>query len=86
MFNAFPYSEWGDEVDAFWTFAGGDTIIWGQASLGTWIIVALGFVLMIWAFIGFVRLENGKLDHQAAALRATGALDRPAPPAAPAQS
>jgi hypothetical protein len=78
VFNAFPYSEWGEEITAFWTFAGGDKIVWGQASLGTWIIVVLGFVLMIGSFIGFVKMENGKLDHQAAALRATGALDRPA--------
>jgi hypothetical protein len=80
MFNAFPYDEWGDTVTTFWTFAGGDAIIWGQASLGTWIMVALGFVVMLTSFVGFVKLENGKLEHQAAALRATGALDRPPDP------
>jgi hypothetical protein len=80
MFNAFPYDEWGDTVTTFWTFAGGDTIIWGQASLGTWIMVALGFVVMMVSFVGFVKLENGKLEHQAQALRATGALDRPPDP------
>jgi hypothetical protein len=74
MFDAFPYSEWGEEIAGFWTFG-------PEESTGTWIIIALGFVLMIGSFIGFVKLENGKLDHQAEALRATGALDKPAPPA-----
>lgn len=80
MFNAFPYDEWGDTVTEFWTFVGGDKIISGQASLGTWIIVALGFVVMLVSFVWFVKLENGKLERQAAALRATGALDRPPSP------
>ena len=78
MFNSFPHNEWGDTVTTFWTFAGGDSIIWGQASLGTWIMIVLGFVVMLASFVWFVTLENGKLAHQAAALRATGALDRPA--------
>ena len=82
MFNAFPYDEWGDTVTVFWTFGGGDLIIWEQASLGTWIIILLGFIVMLWAFVRFVTLENGKLDRQAAALRASGALNRPADPPA----
>ena len=77
MFNSFPYDEWSETVEAFWTFAGGDTILWDQASIGTWIMVTLGFIVMLVAFYGFVRLENGKLERQAQALRATGALDRP---------
>ena len=40
-------------------------------------IILLGFIVMLWAFVRFVTLENGKLDRQAAALRASGALDRP---------
>jgi hypothetical protein len=77
MFNSSPIDEWGDQVAEFWTWFGGDKILWDQASLGTWIQVLLGFVVMIVAFVGFVRLENGKLERQAEALRATGALDRP---------
>ena len=37
----------------------------------------LGVILMVASFYGFVVLENGKLEHQANALKATGALDRP---------
>ena len=33
---------------------------------------------MIIAFIGFVWLENRKLERQAAMLKASGALERPA--------
>ncbi len=77
MFNSFPYDEWGDSVAEFWTFFGGDKILWDQASLGTWIILALGFVAMLVSLVWFVKLENGKLESQAARLRATGALDRP---------
>jgi hypothetical protein len=70
MFDAFPFDEWGDEIAEFWTFG-------GAGSTGTWILTILGFAVMLISFWGFVRLENAKLDHQAAALRATGALDRP---------
>jgi hypothetical protein len=80
VFNSSPIDEWGETVAEFWTWAGGDKILWDQASLGTWIQVLLGFVVMIVAFIGFVKMENGKLERQADALRATGALDRPPDP------
>lgn len=79
MFNAFPYDEWGSEIVQFWTYAGQGT----DNSTGTWIIVALGFVFMCWAFVRFVTLENGKLTHQANALRASGALNRPPDQPAP---
>jgi hypothetical protein len=70
VFDSFPFDEWGDDIAEFWTWGGG-------GSTGTWILTALGFTVMLISFIGFFRLENGKLDHQAEALRATGALDRP---------
>jgi hypothetical protein len=70
MFDAFPYDEWGEDISAFWTFGPG-------SSTGTYILTALGFAVMLIAFVWFVRLENGKLDRQQAALRASGALDRP---------
>jgi hypothetical protein len=72
MFDTWPFDEWGDTITQFWTFAGEE-----GTSTGTWIIVALGFVVMIVAFFWFVILENGKLARQAERLRATGALDRP---------
>ena len=70
MFDAFPYDEWGDDIEAFWTFGPG-------GSTGTWILTVLGFCVMLIAFFGFVILENRKLTHQASRLKASGALDRP---------
>jgi hypothetical protein len=70
VFDSFPFDEWSEDVAEFWTWA-------GEGSTGTWILTILGFVVMLIAFVGFVRLENGKLARQADALRATGALDRP---------
>ncbi|HSI97454.1 MAG TPA: hypothetical protein VK926_03760 [Gaiellaceae bacterium] len=72
MFDAFPYDEWGEDIAEFWTFGGG-------GSTGTWILTVLGFAAMLTAFWGFVILENRKLTHQASRLKASGALDRPAP-------
>jgi hypothetical protein len=62
MFDAFPYDEWGDEITTFWTFGvEGDT--------GTIILTILGFLLMLVSLIWWVRMEAGKLDRQAEALR-----------------
>jgi LPXTG-motif cell wall-anchored protein len=62
MFDAFPYEEWGDTITTFWTFGvEGDT--------GTIILTILGVLLMIGSLYWFVRLESGKLDRQAEALR-----------------
>lgn len=72
MFDAFPYDEWGDKITTFWTFGvEGDT--------GTIILTILGVLVMIWALIQFVRLEAGKLDRQAAKLRAAAAREAGAP-------
>jgi hypothetical protein len=71
MFDAFPFDEWSEDIAEFWTFG-------GQGSTGTWILTALGFTVMLLAFIGFVRLEHRKVTEQAARLMASGALDRPA--------
>jgi hypothetical protein len=70
MFDAFPFDEWGEDIAEFWTFG-------GEGSTGTWIMTIVGFSVMLLAFIGFVWLEKGKLDRQAATLKASGALDRP---------
>jgi hypothetical protein len=70
MFDAFPFDEWSEDVADFWTFGPAN-------STGTYILTALGIAAMLLAFIGFVVLENRKVRHQAATLRASGALDRP---------
>jgi hypothetical protein len=71
MFDAFPFDSWDEATAEFWTFG-------GESSTGTYILTVLGVAAMIVAFIGFVVLENRKLRYQAATLRASGALDRPA--------
>ena len=71
MFDAFPFDEWSEDIAEFWTFG-------GEGSTGTWIMTAIGFSVMLAAFIGFVWLENRKLERQAAVLKASGALERPA--------
>jgi hypothetical protein len=71
MFDAFPFDEWSEDISAFWTFGPGE-------STGTWILTVLGIAVMLVALVGFVILENRKLALQEAALKASGALDRPA--------
>ena len=71
MFDAFPFDEWSEDIAEFWTFG-------GEGSTGTYIMTVLGVAVMLIAFIGFVVLENRKLARQAALLKASGALDRPA--------
>lgn len=70
MFDAFPFDEWGEDIAGFWTFGPG-------SSTGTYILTALGVAVMLIAFVWFFVLENRKLAHQAATLKASGALDRP---------
>ena len=76
MFDSFPYDEWSDTVTDFWTFGGAN-------STGTYIMTVLGCILMVASLIGWVVMEKRKLERQAATLRASGAFDAPAPPAAP---
>ena len=71
MFDAFPFDEWSEDIAEFWTFG-------GEGSTGTWIMTVVGVTVMMIAFIGFVWLEKRKLERQAAVLKASGALDRPA--------
>ncbi len=78
MFDSFPFDEWSDEIDAFWTFGPG-------GSTGTYIMTVLGIILMVAALYGFVILERGKLERQAEALRGAAGLG-PAPPANPTGS
>jgi hypothetical protein len=70
MFDAFPFDEWSEDIAEFWTFG-------GEGSTGTWIMTALGVAAMLISFWGFFILENRKLAHQAAKLKASGALDQP---------
>lgn len=69
MFDTFPFDEWSEEIAEYWT--------WGPAnSTGTYILTALGVLLMIASLIGFVRQETQRLDDQARRLRESGFLTR----------
>jgi len=77
MFDAFPYDAWGPEVADFWAFGGAN-------STGTYIVTALGLLLMFASLIGFVRQETGRLNDQQARLLKEGMLThmRPSAPTA----
>jgi predicted negative regulator of RcsB-dependent stress response len=77
MFDSFPYDEWSDAVTDFWTFGGAN-------STGTYILTALGVILMVGSLIGWAWLENSKLQRQAEMLRASGAFDQAPAPTPPA--
>jgi hypothetical protein len=67
MFDTFPFDEWGEEIAAFWTFG-------PENSTGTYVMTVLGIVLMVVAIVGWVLMEDRKLQAQAAALRAAGLI------------
>ena len=70
MIDSFPFDEFSENVTSFWTFGPED-------STGTYILTALGVILMIAALIGWVWLENRKLWAQAELLRAAGGMPAP---------
>jgi hypothetical protein len=72
MFKSFPYDQWSDTVTDFWTWGGHD-------SIGTYVLTALGCILVVASLTGWVWLEKRKLDREAAALRAAEALTSPTP-------
>jgi hypothetical protein len=70
MIDSFPFDEFNENVTSFWTFGPED-------STGTYILTALGVILMVVALIGWVWLENRKLWAQAELLRAAGGMPAP---------
>ena len=70
MIDSFPFEEFSENVTSFWTFGPED-------STGTYILTALGVILMVAAIIGWVWLEDRKLAAQAMLLRAAGGLPAP---------
>lgn len=72
MFDTFPFDEWGEEIAAFWTFG-------PENSTGTYILTVLGIALMVVALVGWVVMEDRKLQVQANKLRSAGILPT-APP------
>jgi hypothetical protein len=70
MIDSFPFDEFNESVTSFWTFG-------PENSTGTYILIALGVILMVAALIGWVWLENRKLWAQAELLRAAGGMPAP---------
>ena len=70
MIDSFPFDEWSDDITAFWTF-------WSEDKTGTYIMTALGILVMLAAFVYWTWLENRKLQAQAALLRAAGGMPAP---------
>jgi hypothetical protein len=70
MIDSFPFDKWGENITAFWTFG-------PENSTGTYILTALGVIVMIASLVGWVMLEQHKLQAQAALLRAAGGLPMP---------
>jgi hypothetical protein len=81
MIDSFPYESWlneaGDgfntDITTFWTFgpAFGSE---GGSLTGTYVLTALGMLIMVVALIGWVVQENRKLRAQAERLRGAGGL------------
>ncbi len=80
MIDSFPYESWlneaGDglntDITTFWTFGPAYGAEGGLT--GTYVLTALGMLLMIVALVWFVTLERKKLNDQAARLRGASGL------------
>ena len=70
MIDSFPFEEWGENVDAFWTFGPGN-------STGTYVLTVLGIIAMVASLAGWVWLEHRKLQAQAELLRQAGGFPAP---------
>ena len=77
MIDSFPYEAW-DQITTepfratFWTWGPVDGHAGGGDLTGTFILTALGMLLMVVAIIYWVVLEKKKLDAQAERLRSGG--------------
>ena len=73
MIDSFPYESWlneaGDglntDITAFWTFGPGAD----HSLTGTYVLTALGMLLMVASLVAWVWMENRRLRNQATLLR-----------------
>jgi hypothetical protein len=76
MIDSFPYDSWfkGDnlntDITSFWTFGPAFGHANGGSLTGTYVLTALGILLMVVSLIWWVWLEENKLMTQARRLRA----------------
>jgi hypothetical protein len=85
MIDSFPYDSWlnaegslNTDITTFWTFGpafGAD----GGSLTGTYVLTALGMLLMVAALVYYVVLERSKLRRQAEYLRGAGGAPAPGP-------
>ena len=77
MIDSFPYEAW-DQITTepfratFWTFGPVDGHAGGGDLTGTYVLTALGVLLMIASLVYYVWLERKKLAAQAERLRSGG--------------
>jgi hypothetical protein len=67
--DTFPYESWAEAQEAagaegYFTFGPGD-------NAATIVLVAIAFVLMVFVFVWWMRLEDRKLRDQAERIRST---------------
>jgi hypothetical protein len=65
MIDSAPFDKWSESITTFWTFGPGT---------GTYILTALGILLMLSALVAWVWLEDKKLNGQASRLKAAGGM------------
>ena len=81
MIDSFPYESWlneaGDgfntDITTFWTFGPAFGAESGSLT-GTYVLTAIGMLVMVVALIAWVVQENRKLREQAERLRSAGGL------------
>jgi hypothetical protein len=79
MIDSFPYDSWyledgltlNPDITTFWTF-GPTSGSAGGSLTGTFVLTALGILLMVASMVAWVIQERRKLDAQAERLRSGG--------------
>lgn len=75
MIDSFPYDSWlnaegglNEDITTFWTFGPGVD----HSLTGTYVLTAIGMLIMILAIVGWIVQEDRKLKAQAKRLKDAG--------------